>query len=632
VRYEVTGRAPDHYGLERGHGGLRHNVAGDVVIRALLTDLLDGLHRRRPDLVVARASAVAWHGRGIIVVGSDESPALIDALVRAGATLLSIGLAVLDRSGHVLPILVGGGCADPDPRERDEPGSPRPAPLMLVVAVEPDPDLVEVTGARAALALLEHVVPNQQRAPAARSLLGRLAPHLVLLRGAASDADGLAADMLLRAEQQPMVELQAPPDDTETRPAVAAFEAKVTRARHLRFDDLLTPEEHRRLLDHALSREADLSPSKVLTDEPLDDHIHLRRSQTDFDVDKVWDLFEGRLVGLLPHIRRELGIEWFRLGSIERQLTVHGDGDHFGLHVDAAGPDVAARVISAVYYFNREPQAFSGGELRLFDTVDVGGVIEAADTFTEVAPKDNTLVVFDSHVPHEVRPVHVPGDRFEDRRFTIVFWARRTKSPAEVFTGDADRRTDLQHQLLPALTADGFRVVTTPADVQERLAEVLAARAASAPDETTDDHFLPDGMPSFIDVGELGAWVIEELKSMHEQWYQAPLEPTAHYGLRVYREGQTLIRHNDRYETHVISSIVHVGADVDEPWPLVVEDREGQCHDVYLEPGQMLLYEGAKLPHGRPHPLRGRYYASLFLHYRPTDWLRTLEGVCRDQS
>jgi hypothetical protein len=71
---------------------------------------------------------------------------------------------------------------------------------------------------------------------------------------------------------------------------------------------------------------------------------------------------------------------------------------------------------------------------------------------------------------------------------------------------------------------------------------------------------------------------------------------------------------------------------VDEPWPHVVEDREGQCHDVYLEPGQMLLYEGAKLPHGRPHPLRGRYYASLFLHYRPTDWLRTLEGVCRDQS
>ena len=527
---------------------------------------------------------------------------------------------------------MGGGGADPGPTERDEPRFHREPHPDARVSVEPDPDLVEVTGARAALALLEHVVPNQQRAPAARSLLGRLAPHLILLRGAASDAEGLAAATILRAEREPIVELPAPLEEAEDPAETAARKGQVTRARHLRFDDLLPPEEHRRLLDHALSREADLGPSKVLTDEPIDDHIHLRRSQTDFDLDKVWDLFEGRLVGLLPHIRRELGVDWFRLGSIERQLTVHGDGDHFGLHVDAAGADVAARVISAVYYFNREPQAFSGGELRLFDTVDVGGVIEAADTFTEVAPKNNTLVVFDSQVPHEVRPVHVPGDAFEDRRFTIVFWARRTKTPAEVFTGDADRRTDLQHQLLPALTADGFRVVATPADVQARLAEVLAARATSAADETTDDHFLPNGMPSFIDVGELGASVIEELRSMHEQWYQAPLEPTAYYGLRVYREGQTLTRHNDRCETHVISSIVHVGADVDEPWPLVVEDRDGQCHDVYLEPGQMLLYEGAKLPHSRPLPLRGRHYSSLFLHYRPTDWLRTLERVCRDAT
>jgi predicted 2-oxoglutarate/Fe(II)-dependent dioxygenase YbiX len=631
VRYEVAGHAPDRYGLERGNAGLRHNVAADVAIQALLTDLPDAMHRRRPDLVFARAGAVSWHGRGIVVLESAESTALIDALVEAGATLLSTGRAVFDRSGHVLPVLVAGATG-PDADSRVETSSPHAVPLMLVVAAGRDADPAEVTGARAALALLERVVPNQQRAAATRSLLGRLAPHLILLRNDAPDVAEQAAGIIVRAGQQPIVELPTPPDDAEAHSVAEEREGMVTRARHLRFDDLLPAEELGRLLDHALTRETDLAPSQVITDEPVDDHKDLRRSQTVFELDQVWDLFERRLVGLLPHIRRELGIDWFELGPIERQLTVHGDGDHFALHIDDAGPDVAARKVSAVFYFNREPQGYSGGELRLFDTVEVGGRIEPADTFTDVVPKNNTLVVFGSDAPHEVRPVHVPGDAFEDRRFTVVCWVRRAKTPAEVFTGDAARLADLQHELLPALTTDGFRVVATPPDVQARLAEAFAAGAATRFDEAVDENILPTGTPSFIDVGELGPWVLEELRAMHEHWCQAPLEPTASYGLRVYGEGQTLIRHTDRYETHVISSVVHVAADVDEPWPLVVEDHEGRRRDVYLEPGQLMLYEGAKLPHSRPHPLRGRHYASLFLHYRPTDWLRTLDRVSRDAT
>ena len=43
----------------------------------------------------------------------------------------------------------------------------------------------------------------------------------------------------------------------------------------------------------------------------------------------------------------------------------------------------------------------------------------------------------------------------------------------------------------------------------------------------------------------------------------------------------------------------------------------------------MLLYESAKLPHGRPQPLHGRHYASVFLHYRPVDWDETLAEVAR---
>jgi prolyl 4-hydroxylase len=202
----------------------------------------------------------------------------------------------------------------------------------------------------------------------------------------------------------------------------------------------------------------------------------------------------------------------------------------------------------------------------------------------------------------------------------------------ELFAGDGDELADLQHDLIPSFTAEGFRVVSTPADVQGRLGRAFTSGWAAARPEGGDPNIMPSGDPTFVDLDDLGGVILGELQGLHEDWCGAPLEPTAAFGLRAYGEGQTLARHVDRFETHVISSVVHVAADVDEPWPLVVEDRSGERHEVVLEPGQMLLYEGAKLPHSRPAPLQGRHYTSLFLHYRPVDWPRTLDRVCREAA
>ena len=54
--------------------------------------------------------------------------------------------------------------------------------------------------------------------------------------------------------------------------------------------------------------------------------------------------------------------------------------------------------------------------------------------------------------------------------------------------------------------------------------------------------------------------------------------------------------------THVISSIVHIAHEYDddaEPWPIEIEDRDGQLHSVALQEGQMLFYESASCLHGR---------------------------------
>ena len=40
---------------------------------------------------------------------------------------------------------------------------------------------------------------------------------------------------------------------------------------------------------------------------------------------------------------------------------------------------------------------------------------------------------------------------------------------------------------------------------------------------------------------------------------------------------------------------------------------------VYLKPGEMVLYESAKVPHGRQFPLEGEYYDNMLVHFHLMD-------------
>mmetsp|Transcript_1149 Transcript_1149/g.1195 ORF Transcript_1149/g.1195 Transcript_1149/m.1195 type:complete len:144 (-) Transcript_1149:79-510(-) len=80
--------------------------------------------------------------------------------------------------------------------------------------------------------------------------------------------------------------------------------------------------------------------------------------------------------------------------------------------------------------------------------------------------------------------------------------------------------------------------------------------------------------------------------------------------------------HNDKVDTHVISSILHIDHEYDseeEPWEIQIEDNNGHLHSLPLERGQMLFYESSKALHGRMKKLKGKYYGSIFLHYAPVD-------------
>jgi prolyl 4-hydroxylase len=121
-------------------------------------------------------------------------------------------------------------------------------------------------------------------------------------------------------------------------------------------------------------------------------------------------------------------------------------------------------------------------------------------------------------------------------------------------------------------------------------------------------------------------------KSTIEQWTGMEQKPTSLYGIRMYTDGAILAPHVDRLPL-VSSCIVNVAQDVDEDWVLEVYDRQGNAVNVTMEPGDMVLYESGSLIHGRPFPLKGRFFANIFIHFEPTgrtlgdqtlDYLNTL--------
>ena len=54
-------------------------------------------------------------------------------------------------------------------------------------------------------------------------------------------------------------------------------------------------------------------------------------------------------------------------------------------------------------------------------------------------------------------------------------------------------------------------------------------------------------------------------------------------------------------------------------------DNEDQKKTIVLKPGEMLLYESAKVPHGRQFPLEGEYYENILVHFGlmdPFSWMQ----------
>lgn len=112
----------------------------------------------------------------------------------------------------------------------------------------------------------------------------------------------------------------------------------------------------------------------------------------------------------------------------EAQLTHHGNGDYYKIHNDNGDEPMGLRYLTYVYYFYKEPKAFSNGELRLYRMpLNNKTTIDASNSYIDIEPLSNRLVIFPSHFMHEVRVVNSNPTFSLSDRFTVNGWLHRTK-------------------------------------------------------------------------------------------------------------------------------------------------------------------------------------------------------------
>lgn len=195
-------------------------------------------------------------------------------------------------------------------------------------------------------------------------------------------------------------------------------------ASHTIIDGFLGEELSGELLDFVLAHEGGFVPTAVYN---TSEGSGIRgESRTSFRFDGDWKAkrkaFRAVVEARIEEVVSGAGSAGFRPDQMEIELVATRDGGHFIRHIDTLTqvPETTTdRIVSAVYYFHREPRVFSGGELILHG---IGG-----DEMKPIEPRHDRLVVFTSIAPHEVAGTQVPGDAFSDARFSINCWLHRSR-------------------------------------------------------------------------------------------------------------------------------------------------------------------------------------------------------------
>lgn len=297
--------------------------------------------------------------------------------------------------------------------------------------------------------------------------------------------------------------------------------------------------------------------------------------------------------------------------EIGQEFKAHTD--FFEPHeIEEHGGKMGQRTYTFMIYLNDTPE---------------GGETEFLNINTKFSPKAGTAIIWnslDSHGVTNSHSLHHAHPVLQGNKTIITKWFRSKSnqpSPPPMFC-------KAENEYVQNYTKTGFLKSTMPERLFSRISEFYHKNKSQQADEHVEGGFIFDKnngkkvSSQLVQLPlELREDIHDQMKPMMSQWCGKELAPTYVYGIRVYKHNAVLKSHRDRLETHIISAILNVDQEVNEDWPLVIEDNYYRTHHILLKPGEMIFYEGARLIHGRPIALNGKSFANIFCHFKPTDYI-----------
>jgi len=253
--------------------------------------------------------------------------------------------------------------------------------------------------------------------------------------------------------------------------------------------------------------------------------------------------------------------------------------------------------------------------LVYLNDVERGGETRFVNLDENVTPQQGKIIIWNNLYPSgQPNPdvIHHALPAESGRKAVLSMWFR-AKGKGEMVRYSPGEETI-------NYTPAGFKKITLPRLLFKKLHHFYEQNKNATSGEPVNEYIQNISQGSSTEMIQLPRSLKIEishaLKPILEKWSKQPLESTAVYGIRRYLRGATLKMHRDRSETHIVSAILNIEQNVDQDWPLELEDNYYRRHKIMLRPGDMLLYESARLLHGRPGPFVGNEFSNIFVHYK----------------
>lgn len=190
-------------------------------------------------------------------------------------------------------------------------------------------------------------------------------------------------------------------------------------------DNFLNQRDHDTLLSFVLENRAQFQNSQVYEQGRLSvESNHRQGLKLRVQNLEILRPFHIQLKAKQQFLFEQVGMRSEAVVRYESELAAYNDGGFFHEHIDTLTASIRteqgarqARALSLVYYFFRQPKAFSGGQLRVWGFSDGEN-----RPHIDVSPADNILVAFPSFAIHEVLPISCPSKNFNDSRFAVNCW------------------------------------------------------------------------------------------------------------------------------------------------------------------------------------------------------------------